>query len=67
MPAIVRIDSMDIYKKYGLTKEIAAAKGIRPIEYVAVESPEFAEEASFIPEEVSDLIEKQELVWTLSI
>jgi len=58
---------MGTYKKYGLTKEIAAAKGIRPIEYVAIESPKFAEEASFIPEEVSDLIEKQELVWTLSI
>lgn len=58
---------MDIYKKYGLTKEIAAAKGIRPLEYVAIESPEFAKEASFIPEEVSDLIEKQELVWALSI
>jgi len=58
---------VDIYKKYGLTKEIAAAKGIRPIEYVAIESPKFAEEASFISEEVSDFIEKQELVWTLSI
>ena len=67
MPAIVRSDSMGIYEKYGLTKEIAAAKGIRPIEYVAIESPEFAEEASFIPEEVSDLIKEQELVWALSI
>ena len=63
------VNLMDIYKKYGLTKEIAAAKGIRPIEYVAIESPEFAEEASTltIPYELSGLIEKQELVWTLSI
>ena len=57
----------DIYKKYGLTKETAAAKGIRPLEYLKIESPEFAEEASRIPSEVADLIEKQELVWALSI
>ena len=57
----------DIYEKYGLTKEIAAAKGIRPLRYLKIESPEFAEEASKIPSEVADLIEKQELVWALSI
>lgn len=58
---------VDIYKKYGLTKEIAAAKGIRPIEYVAIESPKFAEEASTILPELSNTISKQELVWTLPI
>jgi len=58
---------MDIYGKYGLTKRIAAAKGIHPLDYIKIESPEFAKEASTIPYEVADLIEKQELVWTLSI
>jgi hypothetical protein len=58
---------MDIYSKYHLTKEEAVAKGIYPLEYVAIESPRFAEEVSAIPPELAHLINKQELVWTLSI
>ena len=55
------------YFRFGLTREVATARGIRPLEYVKIELPEFAEEAARIPPDLSAKIKSLDLVWTLSI
>ncbi|MCD6571812.1 MAG: hypothetical protein J7K62_00895 [Thermoplasmata archaeon] len=56
-----------MYGRYGLSHREAARLGIRPLEYVEVEDPDFANEARYIPPDLDDLIEGYDLVWTLTI
>ena len=64
----IKSSTMDYdYSRFGLTKREAVARGIRPLEYVAIELPEFAEESARIPKELSDKIKGLDLVWTLSV
>ena len=56
-----------VYEKYGISKEEASARGIRMLEYVEIEAPEFAKEAREIPLDLVDYIERFDLVWSLSI
>jgi hypothetical protein len=56
-----------MYSRYDLTAREAARLGIRPLEYVEVEDPDFANEARHIPSGLENYIEGYDLVWTLTI
>lgn len=57
----------DIYQRYGLSREEAVARGIRPIEYLKIETPLFVDEVTFLPSGLERYVESFELIWTLSI
>ncbi len=61
------MDDANVYSLYGLTQAEAVAKGIRPIKYIEVESPEFVKEATTIPIIMKQFIEDFDLIWTLTV
>jgi len=59
--------TMPVYEQYGLTAREAAMAGIRALDYVKIESPQFVEHCEEIPYALADMIDHFDLVWVLSV
>ena len=59
--------TVPVYEEYGLTAKEAAMAGIRALDYVRIESPQFVEHCEEIPYALADMIDHFDLVWVLSV
>ena len=56
-----------VYEQYGLTTEKATVTGIRALDYVKIESPQFVERCEEIPSNLQNMISHFDLIWVLSV
>jgi hypothetical protein len=58
--------AQSVYEEYGIPHEVGTSM-MKLIDYVSIESPKFAAEASYIPPDLSDTIERFDIVWPTNL